>query len=73
VTIRGSYPDTAADFYGGPRHFAPEQSGVFEDANLVGVFEGYDQLFLGIDGGKRAFRVFALREPSRLAVDLRDE
>lgn len=73
MTIRESYPDTAADFYGGPRHFAPEQSGVFEDANLVGVFEGYDQLFLGVQEDKAPFRVFALAEPSRLVVDVRAE
>lgn len=73
VTIRNGYPKTPADFFHGPRHFAPEHGGVIEDINVVGWFEGYSQLLLGIDGDKVPFRVFALTNPSRLVVDVKDD
>lgn len=72
VTIRKGYPRTPADFFHGRRHFAPKDGGVIEDVDALGVFEGYSQLFLGIDGDKVPFRVFALTSPSRLVVDVRD-
>ncbi|MFT4082089.1 MAG: hypothetical protein QM638_05845 [Nocardioides sp.] len=73
VTIRKGYPKTAEDFFHGARHFAPEHGGDIEDLNVGGVFEGYSQLFLGIDGDKAPFRVFALTNPSRLVVDVKDD
>lgn len=72
VTLRKGYPKTPADFFHGARHFAPEHGGAIEDVNVGGVFEGYSQLFLGLDGEKVPFRVFALRNPSRLVIDVKD-
>jgi len=72
VIIRTSYPQTPADFFHGARHFAPEGGGAIEDVNIGGVFEGYSQLFLGIDGDHVPFRVFALTNPARLVVDVKD-
>jgi len=37
------------------------------------VFEGYGQLFLGLDGDRAAFRVFTLKDPSRLVIDVQDD
>jgi hypothetical protein len=34
-------------------------------------FEGYSTAFIGVDGGRKAFRVFALSDPTRLVVDVR--
>lgn len=72
VTLREGYPKVPEDFFGGHRHFAPPQGEVIEDVNVVGVFEGYEQLFLGLDGDKVPFRVFTLQNPSRLVVDVMD-
>ena len=72
VTLRKGYPRTPEDFFHGARHFAPERGGDIEDVDVGGVFEGYSQLFLGIDGDKVPFRVFALADPSRLVVDVTD-
>lgn len=72
VTFRRSYPTTPPDFLRGPRHFAPEQSAYLADVNALGVFEGYSQLFLGIDGDRVPFRVSALDKPARLVIELRD-
>ncbi|WP_051218096.1 AMIN-like domain-containing (lipo)protein [Nocardioides insulae] len=72
VTFRQAYPDTPADLFRGVRHFSPERGGAIEDVNVLGVFEGYSQLFLGVDGGAAPFRVFALTHPSRLIVDVVD-
>jgi hypothetical protein len=37
----------------------------------AGVFEGDQLAFIGLTGSKRAFRVFALRKPTRVVVDIR--
>lgn len=37
-----------------------------------GVFEGEQQAFIGLTGAKRPFRVFALANPARVVVDVRD-
>jgi len=73
VTIRQGYPRTPADFFHGARHFAPADGGAIEDVSVGGVFEGYSQLFLGIDGEKVPFRVFALANPPRLVVDVESD
>lgn len=73
VTLRKGFPETPADSYTGPRHFEPEDSDVVEDVHRIGMFEGYDQLFLGIDGDKAPFRVSALTKPSRLVIDVQDD
>lgn len=70
VTFREAYPEAPEDFFDGPRHFTPDHGGVIRDVNIGGVFEGYSQLFLGVDGDKAPFRVFALTHPARLVVDV---
>lgn len=35
-----------------------------------GVFEGEQQAFIGLTGGERPFRVFALTDPARVVVDV---
>jgi len=37
-----------------------------------GVFEGDQQAFIGLTGAKRPFRAFALANPTRVVVDVRD-
>lgn len=37
-----------------------------------GVFEGEQQAFIGLTGTQRPFRVFALTNPTRVVVDVRD-
>lgn len=72
VIIRKGYPKTPADFFHGARHFTPRDGAIVEDVNLGGVFEGYSQLFLGIEGDRAPYRVFALTHPSRLVVDVKN-
>ena len=42
-----------------------------EEVQLLGVFEGYTQAFVGVDGEQRPFRVFGLENPTRVVVDVR--
>ncbi len=37
------------------------------------VFEGQQQAFIGITGGRRPFRAFALKDPTRVVVDVRTD
>lgn len=59
--------------YSGPRRFEPENGGDVTDVYVGGTFEGYTEVFVGIDGKPLPFRVFALTAPSRLVVDVVDE
>ncbi|MFE6235672.1 hypothetical protein [Cellulosimicrobium sp. NPDC057862] len=75
VMISGSgYPmDTGVDEYAGPNPVRAGDDGEVEEVLLRGVFEGYTQAFVGVDDEQRPFRVFALEDPTRVVVDVRDD
>jgi len=54
--------------YETPRRLGP--SGGLAEVRVGGWFEGYVQVFVGLDGDARPFRVFALADPPRLVVDV---
>ena len=39
----------------------------------VGAFEGVGEVFIGLTGPRRPFRVFSLTDPARLVVDVREQ
>lgn len=47
-------------------------SGQVAEVQVNGWFEGYTQVFAGFRGEERPFRVFALADPPRVVVDVRD-
>jgi hypothetical protein len=53
-----------------PRRLGP--SGDVAEVQVDGWFEGYTQVFAGIEGDERPFRVFSLADPPRLVVDVSD-
>lgn len=63
-----TYP--TGPYYDGPRLIEPSDTSVIRSAYVAGVFEGYDQVILGINGPKAPFRVFSLTNPPRLVVDV---
>jgi predicted small lipoprotein YifL len=67
-----TYPESEQDYYAGPRQFQSESGGGVDEVYVAGTFEGYTQVLAGIDGDRVPFRVFALSDPSRLVVDVRD-
>ncbi|WP_435736444.1 hypothetical protein V5D56_16905 [Cellulosimicrobium sp. PMB13] len=75
VMISGSgYPmDTGVEEHSEPNPVEGGDDGVIEEVRLLGVFEGYTQAFVGVDGEQRPFRVFALENPTRVVVDVRDD
>lgn len=44
--------------------------GALVDVYVGGTFEGYTQVFVGVEGGRAPFRVLALGGPPRLVVDV---
>jgi hypothetical protein len=53
----------------------PQRLGAAGDVAEVyvnGWFEGYTQVFAGVEGDERPFRVFTLTDPPRLVVDVAD-
>ena len=61
----------APSYYPGPRRFRPDDDGGdVVDVVVEGTFEGLTGVFVGIDGDRRPFRVFARADPARLLVDL---
>ncbi|ACQ79849.1 conserved hypothetical protein [Beutenbergia cavernae DSM 12333] len=73
VAISGStYPDPdAGDYYDGPARLdvGTEQ---IEELVYDGIFEGVSLVFLGVDE-EAPFRVFALENPTRVVIDVRDD
>ena len=47
-------------------------AGDVAEVQVNGWFEGYTQVFAGVEGDERPFRVFTLTDPPRLVVDIAD-
>ena len=47
-------------------------AGALAEVQVNGWFEGYTQVFAGVEGDPRPFRVFTLADPPRLVVDVTD-
>lgn len=47
-------------------------AGAVAEVQVNGWFEGYTQVFAGVQGDERPFRVFTLTDPPRLVVDIAD-
>jgi len=47
-------------------------AGSVAEVQVNGWFEGYTQVFAGVEGDERPFRVFTLTDPPRLVVDIED-
>ena len=46
-------------------------SGLIAQARTTGFFEGYEEVLVGVKGGKLPFRAFALTDPGRIVIDVR--
>lgn len=62
----------ADGYYRGPRQLRPGNDPVAA-VHVVGTFEGYTQVIVGVDGRPAPFRTFVLSDPARLVVDVADE
>lgn len=71
VVARGTtYPAEGAEQYDGPRTLDVDGGAGVRQVAVVGTFEGDTQVFAGVDGGRRPFRVLKLADPARLVVDV---
>ncbi|MDO3396214.1 hypothetical protein QWJ41_10820 [Nocardioides sp. SOB44] len=68
IYVSGTVP--AGDGYRGGRRVTAADPGRVSGLHVAGTFEGYTQVLAGIDGDRVPFRVRALRDPSRLVVDV---
>lgn len=62
-----TYPANTGDGYDGPQRISPD-SGPVAEVYVVGTWEGYTQVFVGVEGDAVPFEVAG--EPGHLAVDL---
>lgn len=60
----------APGYYSGPRRFEPADGGDIVEVYIGGTWEGYTQVFAGLDGDAVPFRAFALAKPARLVIDV---
>ena len=58
-------------YYDGPRRLPADRRGSITEVHVVGTFEGYTQVFAGLEGAPAAYDVHALDDPARLVVDVR--
>jgi hypothetical protein len=73
--LRVSLPGTANPMDSGAEEFpgdriAPDDTESVDEIVYRYWFEGYTTAFLGIDEGKRPFRVFLLEDPTRVVLDV---
>ena len=68
-----TYPGPEQSYCDGPKRFEPDSGGDVIDVYVGGTFEGYTQVLAGLEGDPVPFRVFALRDPSRLVIDVVDD
>lgn len=71
VAVTGvQYPtEEGAEEYGGPDEISPTGSEVIEEVVVGGIFEGRQQMFLGLVS-EQPVRVFGLADPPRLVIDV---
>lgn len=62
--------EPGAQEYTGPERLTPDASGVVEEVVVGTLFEGQQQLFVGV-ASEQPYRVFRLADPPRLVVDVR--
>jgi hypothetical protein len=72
VTVTGvQYPmEPGAQDYRGPGRIEPQDTEVVVDVRHGVLYEGYQQLFIGLRGAEQPFRVFRLADPPRVVVDV---
>ncbi|MGB7447606.1 MAG: hypothetical protein WA892_00605 [Ornithinimicrobium sp.] len=71
VVISGTrYPAENEAYEGGPGIYSLDASEAVEEVRVAGTFEGLSQAFIGVDDADTPFRVFALRDPARVVVDV---
>jgi hypothetical protein len=46
-------------------------SGLIAQPKTTGFFEGYEEVLIGVKGGRLPFRAFALTDPGRIVLDVR--
>lgn len=47
--------------------------GPIAQARTTGLFEGYEEVLIGVRGGELPFRAFALTDPGRIVIDVRPQ
>ena len=72
VSVTGvRYPnERGAQPYGGPEVLRPGSAGVVAQVLRGSVYEGRQQVFIGLDAREQPFRVFRLTHPPRVVVDV---
>lgn len=65
-------PDDLAYDVEDRRHVPVPGGGPVRDVYVLGTFEGYTQVIVGVDGPAVPYRVSRLADPPRVVVDLRD-
>lgn len=69
----GTPADTGIPAYAGPSRTTPDGTQAVREVVVgPGVLEGEQDVFLGLTGGQRPFRVFSQSDPVRVVVDVRD-
>lgn len=66
-------PEPDGTFYDGPDEIRVEATEQVKEVVYSSLFEGYLQAFIGVDDGEQPFRAYAMEDPSRIVVEVRDD
>jgi hypothetical protein len=64
---------TAAEPGGQSQIDVTSSPGPIVQVRTTGFFEGQEEILVGVRGGEQPFRAFALTDPGRIVVDVRDD
>ena len=72
VNVTGvEYPTSpGAQEYRGPDQIDPAAAGVVAEVQRGVLYEGYQQVFIGLSAPEQPFRVFRLADPPRVVIDI---
>jgi hypothetical protein len=68
-----SAPEEGEESYEGPDVVRVDATEQVKEVVYSSLFEGYLQAFIGVDDGEQPFRAYAMEDPARIVVEVRDD
>ncbi len=68
-----AYPMDGTDPYTGPQVVAVAATERVTQVVFNGMYEGYLQAFIGVDGGEQPFRAYEMTDPARVVIEVRHD
>ncbi|MDO8108178.1 hypothetical protein Q6348_13330 [Isoptericola sp. b441] len=65
-----AYPEDGSAPYDGPQSIRSPGTHAVDEVVMSSIFEGQLQVFIGVQAGRRPFRVYGMSDPSRVVIEV---